>query len=219
MSSKLFLFDLDGTLLNVKYHRMLHIVDESLKSVGLHQEIHREKKFSGRTDHDIFQSYLNIEMKHQYEQLKSRYIELMQNELKQEDVDLLDGAHEVANWITKNEINWGLLTGNYEVTGKLKVRNAGFPLEASFGIFGDGFLDRTVMAAEAITKAKLHFPFDISSESIVIIGDTPNDIRCAKENNYLSVAISTGAYSKQVLADYQPDFLIESLHELPKLFS
>jgi phosphoglycolate phosphatase len=219
MSAKLFLFDLDGTLLNVKYHRMLHIVDESLKSVGLVNEVHREKKFSGRTDHDIFQSYLTNDNKHLYEDLKQNYIRLMFNELKDGDVDLLDGAAQISEWLVSQNIHWGLLTGNYEITGIKKVEIAGFPLQVSFGVFGDGFLDRATMASVAVEKATLHFNKEIKPESIVIIGDTPNDIRCAKENNYISVAVATGGYTIDQLRQFNPDFLISHLNELPSLFS
>lgn len=218
MLQKLFLFDLDGTVLKVKTHKMVAIVDKTLTHVGLAHHTKIEKKFSGRTDNDIFHSYLDDSNVHLYPKLKETYTELMLNDLQNEDVDLLSGVDTVCNWLTANSLDWGLLTGNFELTGKQKVLRSGFPLPVSFGLYGDFFTNRTELAAEAIKKGNAFFGKEFSPSDIVIIGDTPKDILCANENGFTSVGVSTGGYSKTDLLAHQPHFVIEDLAQLIHLF-
>lgn len=57
---------------------------------------------------------------------------------------------------------------------------------------------------------------DIST--VVKIGDTEVDILEGQRAGCgLVVAVTTGAYSREQLASYQPDFIIDSLKELPAL--
>ena len=50
--------------------------------------------------------------------------------------------------------------------------------------------------------------------SVALIGDHANDIRAAKANGYLSVAVATGVTPLAVLAAHEPDILISHLGEL-----
>ncbi|TNE72121.1 HAD family hydrolase [bacterium] len=215
---KLFLFDLDGTVLKVQNTIMAAIVDKSLTISGLEHEIKSEKKFAGRTDKDIFYSFVDAENHERYHQLKEAYIQLMLNELKPEHVSLISGVQEACHWLVDSNLTWGLLTGNYERSGLQKVRCSGFPLPVSFGVFGDEYAHRNHLAASSLAKAEAHFGHAFLPEELVIIGDTPKDIECAKVNGFISVAVSTGGYSKEELFACKPDFLIESLSELPALF-
>lgn len=217
--NKLFLFDLDGTILKVHHHKMAEIVDKSLINTGLSFAITHEKKFAGRTDHDIFNSFVPDLSQELYQKLKNNYIDLMLKELNPEHVDLLDGVHIVCKWLIETKADWGLLTGNYERSGLQKVFCSGFPLPVSFGIYGDEHTHRNHLAASSLNKARQHFGKEFAPHQLVIIGDTPKDIECAKVNGYVSVAVSTGNYTKEELQSYQPDYAIQSLSELVHLFS
>jgi phosphoglycolate phosphatase-like HAD superfamily hydrolase len=217
--NKLFLFDLDGTILKVHHQKMAEIVDKSLAISGLSFAITSEKKFAGRTDHDIFNSFIPDLSQETYHQLKETYIDLMINELKKEHVDLLHGVDVVCTWLQSSQADWGLLTGNYERTGLQKVSCSGFPLPISFGVYGDEYASRNQLAASGLDKARQHFGKEFQPHQIVIIGDTPKDIECAKVNGYISVAVSTGGYTWEELQAHQPDFTIQSLSELIEIFS
>lgn len=214
MLQKLFLFDLDGTVLKVKTKKMVSIVDKTLTHVGLAHHTTLEKKFSGRTDKDIFHSYLDESNVHLYPLLKETYTQYMFNELQNVDVDLLLGVDSVCKWLVNNNLNWGLLTGNFELTGKQKILCSGFPLPVSFGLFGDDFTNRTELAAQAVQHGNAFFGKEFSPSDIVIIGDTPKDILCAKENGFISVGVTTGGYSQEELLAYQPSFVIQDLNQL-----
>jgi phosphoglycolate phosphatase-like HAD superfamily hydrolase len=46
-----------------------------------------------------------------------------------------------------------------------------------------------------------------------IIGDTPKDVECAKPFGATSVAVATGLYSTQELAESKPDHLFNDLSD------
>ena len=55
-------------------------------------------------------------------------------------------------------------------------------------------------------------------KKVIKVGDTEGDVREGINANCLySIAVTTGAYSKENLKLYHPDFIIDSLQELPGL--
>ena len=54
-----------------------------------------------------------------------------------------------------------------------------------------------------------------------MIGDSPQDIQAGKAAGTKTVAILgvNGKYTKDILVQLKPDVLLESIHELPELFS
>ena len=56
------------------------------------------------------------------------------------------------------------------------------------------------------------------SQKVAKIGDTKVDIEEGRNANCgLVVAVTTGAYTKEELLKYQPDYIIDSLQQLPEL--
>ena len=56
------------------------------------------------------------------------------------------------------------------------------------------------------------------SKEVIKTGDTEVDVREGRNAGCLfSIAVTTGAYTEQQLELYQPDFIIDSLQELPAL--
>ena len=50
-------------------------------------------------------------------------------------------------------------------------------------------------------------------DNVLVIGDTPKDIDCARAAGFVAVAVATGSYGKDELAAHQPDFLFENLSD------
>jgi len=61
----------------------------------------------------------------------------------------------------------------------------------------------------AVARARLHSGRDFVRERIFIIGDTPKDIRCARACGAWAIAVATGAYTSDQLAEHEPDHLFE----------
>ena len=91
-----------------------------------------------------------------------------------------------------------LVTGNLEPVARRKLASAGiggyFP--AGQGGFGSDAEDRGQLPAVARRRAGA-WP----RERTVVIGDTPRDIACARVDGVRVVAVATGPFSAEALAD------------------
>ncbi len=108
----------------------------------------------------------------------------------------------------------GIVTGNIEATAKLKLKHAGlleFFDERGFGC-GCDHEDRIEIARHAFERAG-------SPKCAVLIGDTPSDIRAAKANGMVSIAVATGGFNFQSLEKAGADFVFEDLTDTKRLLS
>jgi phosphoglycolate phosphatase len=91
-----------------------------------------------------------------------------------------------------------LLTGNLEPVARRKLASAGIGhhFAAGEGGFGSDAEDRAALPAVARVRAG-GWP----RERTVVIGDTPRDIACARADRVRVIAVSTGPYAAEALAD------------------
>ncbi len=54
---------------------------------------------------------------------------------------------------------------------------------------------------------------------IDVIGDTPRDIACGKALGARTIAVATGSWSRQKLAEHDPDYLIDDLSDVDRLIN
>jgi len=101
----------------------------------------------------------------------------------------------------------GLLTGNVEQGARAKLRPTGLVPYFRVGAYGSDDADRRRLPAIARERAHALTGHDIPFERIVIIGDTPLDVDCARACGARSVAVSTGQHSYDELATCSPDLL------------
>lgn len=106
----------------------------------------------------------------------------------------------------------GLLTGNYEPTGMLKVHHAGFD-RAGFVVnaWADDGPDRRSLVPVAMERYRARHGQAIAPERVVILGDTPHDVDCAKAHGTRVLGVATGQFSVEQLQRAGAD------HALPDL--
>jgi phosphoglycolate phosphatase-like HAD superfamily hydrolase len=93
-----------------------------------------------------------------------------------------------------------LVTGNLEPIARLKLDRAGVGgyFEPGLGAFGSDSENRDELPAIARSRAALPaWP----RERTVVIGDTPRDIACARADGVRVVAVGTGPFGVEALAD------------------
>src|SRR3954454_5718981 len=108
-----------------------------------------------------------------------------------------------------------LVTGNLEAVARLKLARAGlgdfFP--AGQGGFGSDADNRTELPAIARRRAGANgTPYPRART--VVVGDTPNDIACARADGVRCVAVATGPYRATELA--RADAVVAGLGELER---
>jgi phosphoglycolate phosphatase len=91
-----------------------------------------------------------------------------------------------------------LLTGNLEPIARHKIARAGIGhhFVAGQGGFGSDAEDRAALPAVARARAG-GWP----RERTVVIGDTPRDIACARADRVRVIAVATGPFAAEALAD------------------
>lgn len=93
----------------------------------------------------------------------------------------------------------GLLTGNFERSGRLKLApfdlNRYFPL----GGFGGDGPDRAAQALHAVARAEAATGASYRPSDVLIIGDTVNDIGAGRAHGFLTVGVGTGWGSEEEL--------------------
>lgn len=110
---------------------------------------------------------------------------------------VLPGVREALAVISANpRYHSALLTGNFESTASYKVNLA--DLSEHFdvpGAFGDQSFDRRALPLLAAHRISSHLRMEFQPAQFIVIGDTPDDIGCAKHFGARSVAVATGHVS------------------------
>ena len=113
-----------------------------------------------------------------------------------------------------------LLTGNLSCAAEIKLRYVDLWRYFEFAphAFGEISHERGELAGEAGRRISEFFSGEIKPEHFIVIGDTPNDIACARAFGARAVAVATGRnHPKEELAKYQPDVLLAGLEDTNKV--
>jgi phosphoglycolate phosphatase-like HAD superfamily hydrolase len=126
----------------------------------------------------------------------------------------LSGAREILEAVEAHpRYVSALLTGNVSGAARWKLRLVG--LSDFFrlpGAFGEDSHDRRDLPALAAARIGDHLKLSLAPTQFIVIGDTPNDIACAKHFGARAVAVATGrTYSADELRDCHPDALLHDL--------
>ena len=221
--SRIILWDIDGTLLRshhpgefTKY--FAPTLERLFGTSGRLSEL----TVSGMTDLQIVQEALH-EQGYSHEAIRERLNEL--SEMFMHEMErvvtyhapffyALPGAREALEAIERHpRYASSLLTGNIRPAAYLKLRIVG--LDDFFqlpGAFGDDHYDRRELPAIAHRRLEEHFGYALRPEQLIVIGDTPNDISCARYFGAHAIAVATGrSYTADELRTFNPDAILPDL--------
>ena len=221
---RIILWDIDGTLLRTRRPGSFRDCTGPVlvRMFGTEGRL-GEMTVSGMTDLQIVSEALR-DAGVTVEEIRARAPELAA--LYQEELERMTGREELyyalpgvrraleAAEASPRYLN-SLLTGNVEPAARLKLRVVGL---ADFfrlpGAFGEDSHDRRDLPALALERLGRHLRLDLKPEQLVVVGDTPNDIACARHAGARSVAVATGrTYSAEDLRAHGPDAVLPDLSD------
>lgn len=216
--NKLVLFDIDGTLLkhktDKKYWR------ETLRQVyGVNAKA-EEINYPGMIDPQIIQAVaqkkgvVEEEIKSKLSEALRRLGENIENEIIPNEITILPGVAKLLEILASEEdIILGLLTGNVRRKALAKLESAGLRKFFRLGAFGDDRETREELVDVAIKRAQRLMRGKRNGIRVFVVGDTPRDVRCAKANGVVAIAVASGEASLHELKRAQPDWLLRSLDD------
>ncbi len=120
------------------------------------------------------------------------------------------------------EVTLGVLTGNFEETGSMKLRACGIdPAIFAVAVWGDESPHhppkREHLVPVGITRAERHRGSRLHPKQVVVIGDTPHDIHCARVHGCRSLGVATGHSTLDELRAAGADLALSDLSSTPSV--
>lgn len=220
------LFDIDGTLvltgraglrgMNAAFSRLYGSI-EALEGIPV----------AGRTDRAIVSDALRAAglavTSDEILRLRDAYIADLQVEIGKPVPDfsgVLPGVGALLDELDADpEVSVGLLTGNFEAGARIKLGHFDLWSRFPFGAFGDDHDDRNALVPIALSRARAAGIAEPPPDRVVVIGDTPLDIACARAHGARAVAVATGSYTRDQLREAGADVVVETLSDARTLLA
>ncbi|HVO43993.1 MAG TPA: HAD family hydrolase [Aggregatilineales bacterium] len=218
MIKKLVLFDIDGTLLHGGGSGRVATERAMLEVFGTAGKL-ASYRFDGKTDRYTMIHLLGEEGYNRdvvearladYEDAMVRHLLAIINQFP---FQVLPGALELVTRVRDQpDLLPGLITGNMRQTAAIKLRHAGFdPDVFVVKVHGSEGFARRDLAPLALERAIAYCGGPLAPRDVVMIGDTPDDIDCARSIGARVITLATGSFSRAQLEDYAPDAIFEDL--------
>jgi len=150
--------------------------------------------------------------------VEALYTERLERTLDRERMRLLLGARELVERLAaRPDLEVGLLTGNWERGARSKLARFGLNAHLPFGAFGGDGIDREDLPPVAWRRAAERCGTPFAPEATLIIGDSLQDIACARAHGIPVLAVATGFVDAAVLREAEPDWLAADLHEAARV--
>jgi phosphoglycolate phosphatase len=228
---KLVLFDIDGTLV-LTGGAGIRAMNRACEELVGHPHALEGIPVAGRTDRIILSDVVTRAGHSLHdgllEQLRDRYIDNLRVEIEKpgglqsfESLGarggvkaVMPGIRELLDILDRREdVFLGLLTGNFEAGAKIKLEH--FDLWRYFpcGAFGDDAADRNELVPFALERAQRCVLPDIDAADVLVVGDTPHDVACARAAGAVPIAVATGSFTSDQLRASGADLVFEDLSD------
>jgi len=142
------------------------------------------------------------------------FVNFVSEELPDSGARILPGISEVVEAAhTSPDHQQGLLTGNLRAAAEAKLAPFGLWDYFSFGAFADDAIERLDLGPVALVRASECYGVTFAREEVTVIGDTPHDVACARAIGARSLAVASGRFTPEQLAECEPTCLVRSLQE------
>ena len=216
----LILFDIDGTLLlsgRAGLRAMTRAFDQTF---GITNAFAGES-FGGRTDSYLVSKALQAagmpDTSAEHDRFRDSYLPLLAEEILHPGTGhkgLMPGARELLEALVDHDhLHLALLTGNYREAAEIKLQHFELAEFFEWGAFSDDAADRNALVPIALRRAETYdIPVE-ATERVIVIGDTPHDIECARVAGARSIAVATGGYTLDQLRDAGADEVLLDLSD------
>jgi phosphoglycolate phosphatase-like HAD superfamily hydrolase len=214
VSSVLYLFDIDGTLMHAAgsgraafdaVFAELHAIPNASEGV----------RFGGKTDPAIVEEIYAARLgraptAEEHAAFLDAYLPRLHQLLVDGGVQVLDGVVDALAYLkARPSVVLGVATGNVRAGADAKLAAAGLSHWFELGGFGCDSHLRAELVARAIERGRARG--DV--REVVVVGDTIHDIAAARACGATVCAVATGADPAEALAD--ADAVFASMIELP----
>lgn len=205
---KLVLFDIDGTLVLTGGAGM-RAMNRACEALVGHPDALSGMPLAGRTDRIILGDIVARTGRELDDELlaalRDTYLANLREEIERPGKGVkavMPGVRELLDVLAgRGDIFVGLLTGNFEAGARIKLEH--FDLWKYFrcGAYGDDAADRNALVPFALERARGCGLPDLAPEHVLVVGDTPHDVACARAADAVPVGVATGGFSAEQLRE------------------
>jgi phosphoglycolate phosphatase-like HAD superfamily hydrolase len=213
---RLVLFDIDGTLVHTGGAGIKAFTRVFATEFNLTHGVERIK-FAGRTDVNLVREFFRLHQvpatAENFQRFFERYVFWLDHILAQSQTEACPGVARMLRDLRAlpHPPAIGLLTGNIQLGAEIKLRHFDLWQEFELGAFADDHEERDQIAHAARRRASRVLKRELRGEEIVVIGDTPLDIRCGRAIGAKVLAVATGGATLDDLHPHKADWLVEDL--------
>ena len=217
---RLILWDVDGTLIHSRGIGSA-VFDRALERVVGTAPLSR-LALSGKTDPQIALEYLQAMAVDDPDGKLSLVVEAVEAEVAAaatvlaETGNAMPGVRELLARLAETEgVHQSLLTGNTAANAAVKVTAFGLErwLDLEVGAYGSDHADRRELVPIAVQRARRLRGWHVDAAGTWVVGDTPNDLACARAGGARCLLVATGRIAYQELERLGADRVLQDLSD------
>ena len=220
--TKLVLFDMDGTLINIglTHRKAVHIAVRTVYGLEIDRDLD-PKTHQGNTQPNIIRAIGSLmgqspEVTEAHLDEAIRVLSQTTTTILDEDLrrEVLPGVVPLLETLQEAEHALGLVTGTVSATTSVILERTGlrryFPVRAC----GDEGGERVDLLQLAIHRAARTYGLKPGRNGLVVVGDSVRDIEAGKAVGARVVAVATGVQPPDLLAQHDPEVVLPNLEDL-----
>jgi phosphoglycolate phosphatase len=217
--ARLVLFDIDGTLVNTGGAGKNAFGHTFATAFNSHNGIGKVS-FGGRTDVSLARELFGIHRipatPENFQKFFDHYVFCLDHVMQHSNGKACPGARDFISELQAlpDPPMLGLLTGNIRLGAEIKLRHYDLWDVFETGGFADDHEDRNHIAVAALERGRRVLGKDLRPDEIIVVGDTPFDIRCAEFIGAKILAVATGGAKHHELKPLAPNWLVRDLTQI-----
>jgi phosphoglycolate phosphatase-like HAD superfamily hydrolase len=219
------LFDIDGTLLDLKGAGRRAFIRSIEAVFGWHDDL-GYLSFAGSTDLNVLEQVMAAHGRVMTDEDSRRFFARLPIDLEfaagepAADPVIYPGVRELLERLSADPaVVLALVTGNVEACARIKLRQFNLHNHFVLGAFGNEHADRRRIAALALQRVQAARSDNRPVRGRYLIGDTPHDIDAARAVDARSIAVATGKFSVDELRAAGADHVLVDLADTGHILS